>query len=67
MQVICINGGPITQVEQEEMPRILSEARSDAAKSGDGAEKSARAFCGADAPKDRREWSQASSAYMAPT
>ena len=33
-QVICIDGGTITQVEQEEMPRILSEAASDAAKSG---------------------------------
>ena len=34
LEVGCINGGPITQVEQEEMSRILNEAKSDAAKSG---------------------------------
>ena len=26
LDVICIHGGPITQVEQEEMPRLLGEA-----------------------------------------
>ena len=34
MEVGCIDGGTITQVEQQEMPRILDEAKSDAAKSG---------------------------------
>ena len=34
LEVGCIDGGPITQVEQEEMLRILSEAKADAAKSG---------------------------------
>jgi hypothetical protein len=32
--VVCINGGPITQVEQEEMSTILTDAKSDAAASG---------------------------------
>ena len=32
--ILCIDGGTITQVEQEEMSRILSEAAGDAAKSG---------------------------------
>eukprot|EP01048_Picozoa_sp_COSAG05_P002455 COSAG05_NODE_101_length_19100_cov_24.260144_8_plen_357_part_00 len=32
--VLCINGGPITQVEQLEMAAILSDAKTDAAKSG---------------------------------
>ena len=31
---VCLQGGMITQVEQEEMPRLLSEAKSDAEKSG---------------------------------
>ena len=34
LEVGCINGGPITQVEQEEMATILADARDDAAKSG---------------------------------
>ena len=27
LDVVCINGGPITQVEQEEMPSLLADAR----------------------------------------
>ena len=33
LEVVCINGGPITQVEQEEMATILADAKADAAKS----------------------------------
>ena len=32
--LVCLQGGMITQIEQEEMPRLLSEAKSDAEKSG---------------------------------
>jgi hypothetical protein len=32
--VVCIDGGPITKVEQEEMSTILTDAKSDAAASG---------------------------------
>ena len=34
LEVGCINGGPVTQVEQEEMAAILRDAKDDAAKSG---------------------------------
>ena len=34
LDVICIKGGPITDVEHEEMDRIVEEARQDAAKNG---------------------------------
>ena len=30
--MVLAQGGPVTQVEQEEMPRILTEAKSDALK-----------------------------------
>eukprot|EP01045_Picozoa_sp_COSAG04_P018856 COSAG04_NODE_1779_length_5595_cov_1.888464_4_plen_1114_part_00 len=34
MEVLCINGGPVTQVEAEEMAGIIADAKADAAKSG---------------------------------
>ena len=34
LRIICINGGDITKVEAEEMPRILEDAKNDAAMSG---------------------------------
>ena len=34
LEVICIHGGAITQLEQREMPAILRDARADAAQSG---------------------------------
>eukprot|EP01045_Picozoa_sp_COSAG04_P004677 COSAG04_NODE_208_length_20334_cov_13.999852_1_plen_2534_part_10 len=34
LDIICIKGGPITQLEAEEMDRIMREAASDCAKSG---------------------------------
>eukprot|EP00928_Gymnodinium_smaydae_P045347 TRINITY_DN30241_c0_g1_i1.p1 TRINITY_DN30241_c0_g1~~TRINITY_DN30241_c0_g1_i1.p1 ORF type:complete len:1440 (+),score=237.39 TRINITY_DN30241_c0_g1_i1:90-4409(+) len=34
VEVVCIHGGPITQVEQKEMPSIIRDARFDAGKSG---------------------------------
>ena len=34
LEVVCIPGGPITQVEQDEMPDILRGAKADAEKSG---------------------------------
>eukprot|EP01045_Picozoa_sp_COSAG04_P031889 COSAG04_NODE_6066_length_1419_cov_1.087121_2_plen_317_part_01 len=33
LEVLCINGGPITQVEAEEMQKIVNNAKKDAAKS----------------------------------
>ena len=34
LDIICLKGGPITQLEAEQMDRILREAASDCAKSG---------------------------------
>jgi hypothetical protein len=58
LPVICINGGMVTQVEQEEMPRILSEAAGDAQKSGVSLRYSSkhlhtsRCLCGSTMPAD---------------
>jgi hypothetical protein len=34
LEVICIQGGPITKLEAAEMERIMAQAKSDCAKSG---------------------------------
>ena len=34
IEVVCIHGGPVTQVEHQMMPRLLEDAAADALKSG---------------------------------